>query len=217
MTGVESTLRAMLEGHTRKWTVIILIGLVLLVLGLPAADEYFALRQREQELTKAYRAEKAQLAQREKLDETAKQTADALAQFHARGLTDETLHEFRNQIVELTRGTGCQLRRLNMETVTSRPWLNEDHPLTPATRSRNRKKEEESTTGLTLRSQSISLSVSGKHEEISRLLAALEGTGKLMHKRSLSIRPVDSDRKAAVMELQFTVFGLTKEKRKPAA
>jgi phage I-like protein len=217
MAGVENTLRALLEGRSRKTTVIILIGLVLLVLGLPAADDYFALRKREQELTAAYRVEKSQLAQQQSLEERAKTLTQQLADVEARGLTETNLHDFRNEIVALTRGSGCQLRRLNMDTATLRPWLNDDHPLREATRGRNKKKEAEAATGFELRSQSVALSVSGKQDEIRNLLAGLQQTGKLLHTRSLSIRPVGSDRTAAVMEMQFTVFGLTKASRKPKA
>ena len=83
MTGVEATLRSMLEGRRRGWTVIILISLVMLVLGLPAVDEYIALRQREQELSVAYRAEQSQLEQREALTRQATTIDVQLAGFAA--------------------------------------------------------------------------------------------------------------------------------------
>ena len=217
MAGVETMLRSMLEGRRQRWTVIILIGLVLLVLGLPAADEYIALRQREQELSAAYRVEQSQLERREQLEQRANQIDGALAKLTTRGLTDETENDFRNKLVELTRGTGCQLRRLNLETANFRPWLKEDHPLKKAERGRNKKKQEESATGFDLRSQSVLLSVSGKTAEIEQLLAALASTGKLVQTQTLSIRPAGNSRDSVVMELQFTAFGLTKSKRKMQA
>ena len=127
------------------------------------------------------------------------------------------MSDFRHQIVELTRGADCQLRRLNLETVSYRPWLKEDHPLRQATRGRNRKEEEASATGFDLRSQVVSLSVSGKVDDVQKLLAAVTSTGKLMQMQSLSLRPLASDRGEAVMEMQFTVFGLTKTQHKTPA
>jgi hypothetical protein len=218
MAGVEAMLRSMLEGRRRWWTVIILIALVMLVLGLPAVDDYIALRKREQELSVAYRAEQTQLDRREELAQRASTIDVRLAGYAARGLTDETVSEFRHQIVELTRGAGCQLRRLNLESVSYRPWLKDDHPLRKATGGRNRKEEEASATGFDLRSQVVSLSVSGKVADVQKLLAAVTSTGKLMQMQSLNLRPSASDRGEAVLEMQFTVFGLTKTQHKtPAA
>jgi len=218
MAGVEAMLRSLLEGRRRWWTVITLIALVLLVLGLPAVDDYIALRQREQELSVAYRTEKSQLEQREALTRQASTVDVRLAGFAARGLSDETVSEFRTQIVELTRGAGCQLRRLNLETASYRPWLKDDHPLRQAARGRNRKEEETQATGFDLRSQVVSLSVSGKVADVQKLLAAVTSMGKLTQMQSLSLRPLASDRGEAVLEMQFMVFGLTKSQRKaPAA
>jgi hypothetical protein len=217
MEGVESTLRAMLQGRRKTWTVIILIGGALLVLGLPAADDYIALRQRERELTAALRAEQNQLQRREHLDGRAAQVDATLAQLTNRGLTDTTENDFRSAIVELTRGSNCQLRRLNFEAANYRPWLDEDHPLKPAEKGRNRKKMEKAGSGFDLRSQTILLTVSGTVADIHRLLDSLTNTGKLIHTHHVNIRPVGSDRTSAVMELQFTIFGLTKAKPKPAA
>lgn len=217
MAGVETMLRSLMEGGRRKWTVITLIGLVLLVLGLPAADEYIALRQQEQELAAAYQSEQDQLALREQLSQRAEKIDAALAQFDRRGLTDETENHFRQQLVELTRGSGCQLRRLSLESANNRSWQNDDHPLKAAERGRNKKKQAADATGFDLRSQLVSLTASGKPHEIRQLLEAIAHANKLTHTRSLSIRPAGNDREATTMELQMTVFGLTKAKRtKPA-
>lgn len=216
MAGVEAMLRSMVEGRRRWWTVITLIALVMLVLGLPAVDDYIALRQREQELSVAYRTEQNQLERREELARQANAIDVRLANFVARGLTDAEASEFRNQIVELTRGAGCQLRRLNLGTVSYRPWLKGDSPLR---QTLGQKKEEEPlATGFDLRSQVVSLSVSGKVADVQKLLAAVTSTGKLMQMQNLSLRPTATDRGEAVLEMQFTVFGLAKSPPKaPAA
>ena len=216
MTGVESIIRRLFEGRARRWSVITLIGVALVVFGLPAADEYFALRSREQDLTADLAQAREQVQTIDELRLRAEEVTAELTAVQSQALLDENLQEYRESLVTMTRESGCQLRKLNTGSPVVRDWIAGDNPL-QRPRSLRGKELEDAATGYQLRAQNMSLSVSGTLEETRALLTAMRKSGKMMHTTNLAIRPTGADRKNVVMELQFTLFGLEKSKAAPDA
>ena len=211
MTGVESILRRLFEGRTRRWSVITIIAVLLLALGLPAVDEYFALRRQEAELASQLEQAELQLQGASDLRQRASQVSVQLGEMEARGLHEENAQTYRQSVVQLIRESGCQFRKLHMENPTLRDWVNDDNPLSRPKKQTGRRKIENAT-AYQLRAQTVSLSVTGSLNETRDFLQRLQADGKLMHTTRLSIRPMGRDRYHVVTELEFTLFGLERSK-----
>jgi hypothetical protein len=207
MTGVESMLRRMFEGRTRRWSIIIVNGVLALALGLPAVDEYFALRHRKSELATQLDQAREQVQRTEDLQQRATLVAQALSTVKSRAVSDENTQAYRQKVVQLIRESGCQLRKLSMENTAIRDWRQDDHPLVRPKSQRGGGTKEESAK-YRLRTQAVSLSISGTLSDVRKFIKSLHAEGKLMHTTQLAIRPGGRDRDNVVMELQFMLFGL---------
>ena len=111
MTGVASIIRRLFEGRARRWSVITLIGVALVVFGLPAADEYFALRSREQDLTADLAQAREQVQTIDELRLRAEEVTAELTAVQSQALLDENLQEYRESLVTMTRESGGQHRQ----------------------------------------------------------------------------------------------------------
>ena len=126
---IEKTLRSFCESRYRWLIVTAGTFVVGLVLVLPLVDVYSAERNEKAALL-AELSSAHQVA--ENLDKYESRVAEKTAQlekFEARTVSEESLPELRNKLMDLARETGCSLRRLNVETPTSRPWHQGDNPI----------------------------------------------------------------------------------------
>ena len=203
MTKVNAALRQVLESRPRRFIVITLTLIVALVASLLAADEYIATRQRCARLSASLVDVKQQAAQLVGLKIRFDEQTKRLNQWRQQTVTEQEIHDFRNKLVDLIRSVGCQQRRLSLEPARYRNWSKGDHPL-KATFSRGKNK----TTPYRLSSRRVSLAVSGPLESIRELLDELHAKNKLMHTEKLSMRPVRTNSKEIILELEFILFDL---------
>ena len=210
MTGLESILRRLFEGRARRWSIITVIALLVLALGLPAADEYFAQRQREVDLSAQLEQAEEQLQRAAQLRNRVTAVSRELNQMEERALFEASQQQYRQQLVQYVREAGCQLRKLTLENPSTRDWNPQDDPLSTP-RQKSKSKQEENSE-FRLRTQKVSLSVSGALSDVRAFLNQLQATGKLMHITQLSIRPSGRSRNSVVLELQYQLFGLEKGK-----
>lgn len=215
MKGVEHILRRLLEGRSRRWSIIIVTVVLMLVCTLPIADRYFALRRSEAELSEQLLRAKDQVERTDEVRRKANAVSQQLMDMESRALLDENTQAFRQTLVNMTRKCGCQLRSLNMSDPQVREWHVGDDPLSKAGAKRGNK-DQGAATDYKLRKQPILLSVSGTLEQARSLLRELEGSGKLVYLANLSIRPSGDDRNKVVMELQIILFGLQQQLTRPS-
>ena len=216
MAGAELILRRLLEGRAGRWSIIIVTLALILACVLPIADRYFALRMTEADLSAELRRAKLQVERTGDLQRKAQAVSKQLTEMEARALSDENAHAFRQSLVTLARNSGCQLRSLHMSQPQLRTWHTTDDPFDKPGAKRDRK-DERTDSGYQLRTQPIQLSVSGTLDQARSLLTELQKSGKLISVTNLSVHPSGEDRNKVVMEVQITLFGLTRNSAVPEA
>ena len=210
MTGLESILRRLFSGRARRWSIITVNAMLVLALGLPAADEYFVQRQREADLSAELEQAEEQLQRAAQLRNRVTAVSLELSTMEERALFDDGDQQYRQVLVQSVRQSGCQLRKLTLENPNLRSWDPQEDPLSNPRQKSRSKKETES--DYRLRTQKVSLSISGALTEVRAFLTELQAKGKLMHITQLSIRPNGRNRSSVVLELQYQLFGLEKGK-----
>ena len=179
----------------------------------PAVDEYTAkselLAQSVAERQKVW-AEVADLPDLQ--TRLAARQAD-LAQWEGRTVNESNLHLFRGRIVDLARSHSCQLRQIRVGQSRQRPWRPGDDPLDP-----NPSSEPNRTSSFALKTQELTLSVSGSLTNIKAFVGGLTGLGYLAHNRSLSVAASGGSDKDVVLEMGLVLFDLQRtEAVAPAA
>lgn len=169
----------------------------------PAVDEYTAkselLAQSVAERQKAW----AEVAGLPDLEARLTVGQAELAQWEGRTVGEGTLHLFRGKVVELARSHNCQLRQIRVGQARQRPWRPGDDPLDP-----NPPSDPGRTSSFALKTQELTLSVSGSLPNIKAFASGLTAMGHLAHNRSLSIAASGGGDKEVVLELGLMLFDL---------
>lgn len=192
----------------RRWLIVTGVTFVLgLVTLLPQVDYYFSLRQEHQE-TQAQLATASTAAEElPAFENRVVQQEGQLIALQQRTFAEGRLSEFRNELIELVRSSGCQVRRINAGEPQTRPWTQNDSP-TVASADKNAKP-----TPFALETRSIHLSVAGSMQSVINLLDGVEATGMMFNTKSLELRPTGSDRHGVEMDLQLNCYALTQPKK----
>lgn len=197
---VESVLRRFVEHPSRKWIVIILTLLAGLVVIWPLVDEYFVQRDRLSDLETSLVEAQQLVGRRAMVEQRLADKQVELTSLETRTLPEARMFEFRSQMAEAARNSGCQVQQMRLGKVQLRKWRKDDHPL------------EENKTGkptpYELRSQHFSLSMLGPIASLKSFLEEMNKADKLMHAESLSIRPESGDPQFAELNVQLLLFDL---------
>jgi len=207
---IEKTLRSFCESRYRWLIVTAGTFIVGLVLVLPLVDVYSAERNEKAALL-AELSSAHQVA--EKLNEYESRVAEKttqLAKFEARTVSDESLPGLRTKLMDLARETGCSLRRLNVESSTSRPWHHGDDPIeTPGQAS---VKPTNATSEFTLQSWPVTVSLSGTDANLRSMLDRMEADGMLMHTKNFEMHPASAGGKMLDVDMELWYFNLARNK-----
>lgn len=209
---VEAILQRFLESPMRRFIVITLTLAVALVGGLPAADEFLALRSQQAELATQLVKARSDDANLPALRTKATATSLAVAELQGRTVSEEGVHKFRNELVNLCRKTGCHLRRAQVSEPRSRAWHQDDSPLE---RTARRKKSPE--TGYDLVTHDFAFSVSGSVASVKQLLDEMGDQGKLLHTESFNLRPLGGKSNEVVLEVQISLYSLRRSAKHAVA
>lgn len=195
--------------HPRRWLVVI-IGTFLLGLGtiLPLADEYREQTDRSGLLRADLRQAEAEAAMLGRFEIRVEQGRVELARLEEKTISEERVNEFRGLVIEIVRDSGCQFRRIHVGASRSRPWLKNDNPLNKQTNSTKTQR-----TPYTLKSQSFVLDVTGTVSRLTDLLTKLHAKLNLAHTNGVLIRPVGQEGHEVQMQLELTLFDLTRLKK----
>ena len=186
----------------RKIVIILSCAIGLLALWF-SADEYFALRSDRAQLVRLVGEAEEQIGRLGELQQRAAQQATLTDSLEQRTVSENQVHDFRNTISNMTRRSGCRVLRMDLAEPVRRPWREGDHPLEIKPAS---KKAAE--TPYQLRSQRLSLVLSGPVSSIYEVLGELRKTQKAFHTQSLQLRPADAERQEALLELEILLFDL---------
>jgi hypothetical protein len=207
---IEQTLRSLCDSRYRQIIVIAGTFIVGLVLILPLVDLYSAERAEKAALL-AELSSAHQVA--EKLDQYETRVAEKttqLAKFEARTVSAESLPELRTKLMDMARETGCSLRRLSVESPTSRPWRRGDDPIeTPGPEVA---KPGDATSAFTLESWPVNISLSGSDANLRSMLDRMDADGMLMHTREFEMHPASAGGKTLDVDMELWYFNLARNK-----
>ncbi len=206
MAKVEEELRRFLDNRWRRLIVIIVSFGIGLLTVWPAADEYTALRERRLELFDSLTEAQQQASELSSLKAEADERNRTLAELESQTVPLSQVHRFRSRLVELTRRSGCRVRKIQLGVPRATVWYEKDNPRKPP-----RAAERGPETPFQLQTQPVTLSASGSLNQVKQLLAGLHDTGKMMHTKRFNLRPMGPDRKEIVLELELILFHLQKK------
>lgn len=187
----------------RSWLFVTAVTLGLcLVFVLPCVDEYVAVCSEKTEVADqlALAKESAEL-----LPGLEKRRAEQIATVNmqlGKTLCEENEAEYRNSVVKMVRETGCQLRRLNIGSPTSRDWGLGDDPLEKIT---NKKLQP---SGFQLERRQVSLSLVGPSAGVRRLIERLEEQDKQVYVQAIELKPGTGDGRRVELTMELWYFTL---------
>lgn len=216
MTMLEPLLRRLLEHPKRRFLVIIITCVVGFLFVWPAVDNYGGLRQEESETRDKLAQAQEMVAHATHQQTSLKDRSALLAEMEKREITDEQAYELRGKLVELVRGAGCTLKRIDLANPARRKWRTKDDPLEPITGPKGGEE-----TPYLLRTQQLSLTIAGETQNIRKLLGQLHSANKLIHTQRFSLKPLrgslpgqtSGGKTDLILEMELTLFGLELEKK----
>ena len=200
---IDQILRPVLEHPKRGWIVTIITFLIAVVFTWPAVDFYFAAAEKRVSLEGELQ-QSAEIAG--KLDLYKKQTEKknaVLQTLEKRILSTKELEQFREQLVEWVKASGCKLRRIKLAEPKSRTWYEEDDPFDSRTRSDKDKKSP-----FKLQSQQLSVLITGPLEKVVEFLSQLSEQERMMHTGNFQLRKSTEDNSLVEMDLDLILFDL---------
>src|SRR5690349_15907929 len=103
-----------IEEHPRGRAIVITLSfLVGLLLLWPLADDYSALTANRAKLAEELDDSRADGEQIGQLETRVAAAAQELAELESRTVSEQAISDFRNDLVELVRQSGCQVRRID--------------------------------------------------------------------------------------------------------
>jgi len=200
---IDTILRPVVEHPKRGWIVITATFVIGVVFTWPAVDYYLAAAANRQKLL-AEVEEGAATANRLGLyQKQLERQTEKLRTLEDRAMSPEKVEDFRNQVTEWAKESGCQLRRVKLAEVQIRPWYDDDHPLDVKPRT-----DKDTKTPFKLRQQSLNLLVTGPMERVSEFLARLSEQDLLLHTGNLQLRRNTEDPHVVEMDLDLILFDL---------
>jgi hypothetical protein len=205
---IERILRECLEGpHRRRVVIILSLALGLFVLW-PEVDSYLALCDQRDRLQTELQSIEETVGRLSQLERRESEQREALRSLEAACVPPERLTVFRGEVVEMARQTNCQIQRINAGESRQRPWRRGDDPL--ATEPAGGTSPEGN---YVLRTQSLSITMSGKLASLRTFLERLLTRDVLIYASQISLRPAESDPSEAVLDLECRLFDLNLEER----
>jgi hypothetical protein len=203
---IEQALRRFCESNYRRLIVIAGTFVVGLVLVLPLVDVYRAGRNEKEALLAELESAKQVAAEIELFERRAADKLSQLNAFEARTVDDQSLAALRGKLVDLAKETSCNIRRLSVGAVSSRPWAPGEDPTAPA----GVVKPDAPRSGFTLEWRPVSISLSGTSTNLRTLLERIAAAGMLMHTKSLEMYPTSPTRQALNLDMELWYFTLAR-------
>jgi hypothetical protein len=174
--------------------------IIALVCGVPAGDEFAALRIQHRNAARQLAAQSELVAMIPQLEKLSVQKDQTLDQLWGETVPPEQLHLFRGRIVELARQTHCQVRQIQIGERKVRDWTKDAAPLATL-----EKAAAELQGPFALGAQSFTLSVSGELADLKEFLNRLADQRLMMHTARLIVRPA-TDNSDTVLEMELLLF-----------
>jgi hypothetical protein len=204
---IKETLRRFCDSPHRLLIVIAGTFIVGLVLVMPLVDVYRAGNADKLALTEELESAKSVAATLESFEGRVAEKAAQLAALEARTVDDQSLAALRGKLVDLAKETGCSIRRLNVGSVSSRPWVAGDDPLSLETRAAP---TEAIPTGFLLEWRPVSISLSGSSASLRGWMERVAAAKMFMHAKSVEIFPSSPSRQSLTLDMELWYFTLVR-------
>ena len=199
----ETYLRAVLEHPKRVWIITILTLAILLVFAWPAVDSYSAATTAQSAaLEKLEGAEEATARLEQYVGQLAKRQAQSL-EMEKKLLTPAEIERLRNELIGMIRDAGCTARKIRLSDPITRIWFDEDNPL----ESKNRN-DQDKKSPYRLKTQLLSLAVTGSLPNVHELLVKIADFDKLIHTGGFFLKKSVEDPSVVELELDLMMFDL---------
>jgi hypothetical protein len=204
---IEQTLRRFCESKHRKLIVIAGTFIVGLVLVIPLVDVIRAGRDERETLLIELDSARNVAAELQRFEGRVGEKLAELKVFEANTVDEESLPALRGKLVDLAKETGCNIRRLNVGGVASRPWKPGEDPIaqTPD------KKTTEEGPSFQLQWRPVSLSLSGTSASLRSMVERVAASGMLMHTKSLEMFPSSPTRQTLTLDMELWYFTLARK------
>jgi hypothetical protein len=202
---IEQALRTFCEAKHR--TLIVTAGtfLVGLVLVLPLVDVIRAGHAEKEALLTELDSAKTVAAGLEGFETQVKEKLAQLEQQEARTVDDESMPAMREKLVDLAKETGCNVRRITVGGVASRPWTPGENPVGPA-----QPKPTQAQSPFKLEWRPISISLTGTSGSLRSMLERVGTSGMLVHAKSFEMYPSSPTRQTMTLDLELWYYTLAR-------
>jgi len=201
----DSLLRNLCDYRHRKLIVAIATTLLALLVLLPVTDDYFDKSESRRTLTddlgRARDTEKLLPA----FERRVEVMEENVAVLKAQTVSEESISQYRSKLLELIQSAGCQMRRLDVEAPTRRPWIKGDDPLHTVAGPGTKDK-----TAFQLERHSINMSIDGDMTSIHSLLDLLDKDKTIAYPRLLRLHSNRGRSTNATLDMELWLFALVR-------
>lgn len=212
MTASNTTKRIVwliLESRLRRWVRGALAVGLILVVGLPLADEYRALRTRgttlSTELTEVYEQLDGLDALKKKKDSLQRE----LTTLQSGNVTEIELARLRGEIIQLAREAECRIRKVQVGEIEARPWSSGDDLRAAANQGDAKNQQFE------LASQKLTISAVGSVSGLRKMLNSIQRQPLLLQVKQVNLNPEPENPLSSVLDLEISTYQLRKRVAKP--
>lgn len=202
---VETTLRQLLE-HPRKNLIVITVTVVIALLFLwPAVDTYFAVGAERSQLASDLQETEAKVAELGPLMEQLADREKKLAEFEKEAMSRKNVEELRDELSEVIRKSGCQIRRNSPQ-----PEATRQHEFNPeeSTKSSGDKKGPR----YVVVGRSHSLTITGPQAGVLEVMNRVQARKGLVQIQSFSMKQASDSSDSTTMDLVLLLLDLVKPK-----
>ena len=204
---IRQALERLSNSRYRLWFVIILTLSLGLTVIWPLADDYKAARSQHSRLMAELARTWSDIEQLDQFQRVRGERLERLKTLESTTTGEAELQNFREQLIELARESGCRVRTIRVGTSAERVWKPGDSIVTSSTTAATAKGP------YTLATQTIDLSVTGSMESLKLLLEQLHRGGKLMHTKTFQLKPAgQTEPGQLILDMDVLLFDLKERK-----
>jgi len=203
---IEQTLRRFCESKHRKLIVIAGTFIVGLLLVMPLVDVIHAGRDDKEALLTELESARIVASELGAFERRVNEKFAQLKSLEARTVDDASVASLQNKLLDFAKGT-CNIRRLNVGAVASRPWLPSQSPIATTFD----KKAADANSNFVLEWRPINLSLSGSSASLRAMVEKLAGSKMFMHIKSLEMYPSSPKRESLTLDMEIWYFTLARK------
>jgi hypothetical protein len=204
---IEQLLRRFCESKRRKLIVTGGTFVVGLLLVMPLVDGIRAGRDEKEALLTEIDSAQLVVTGLETFEKRVNEKLAQLKTLEGRTVDDASLANLRSQLMDVAKQTSCNIRRLNVGSVASRPW----HPGQNPVAAVQDKKPAEPASNFMLEWRPINISLSGSSAGLRSMVEKIADSKMFLHIKNLEMFPSSPKREATTLDMEIWYFTLARK------